>query len=275
MEELFNTWKLGAMLLDIIVGFGLPISMIMIIRKKYQIRFAVGIIGVGTYIIVNSLLCGIFDVLIYQLNLSDYLEGIPSAEAVFYGVFHGLIQFVGYYVVMRFFMRGYERKENALMFGVGLSFIDCFYYNAVGGFSNYVTATEVGEWGRESYLGRFPEEQREMAETTLNQLLDLTVSDIVGSVIFMILEMAFMIAVSILLFEATKRAGKKYLLPTIGAAIVAINLIICFRSVERLSQVAYLVLIGVVAALTGFGAYIFYTADKEEIKGKGDFIKKK
>ena len=251
------------MLLDIVVGFGLPISLAMIFRKKYKVRLSVLIIGIGTYILVNAILCSTFDVIIYYMNLSDYLDKSNTASAFFYGIFHGLIQFGGYYASMRFVMKGYDRKEDALMYGLGLSFIDAFYYNAVGGFLNFLTATQINEWGKEGYLSRFEDEAREYSEEVIDSLVNMGISEIVGSMIFMILEMGFMIAVSVLLFQAVKRVGKTYLLPTVGALLVAFNLIICFRSVEMLGEVPYLIITGVLTALCGFGAYIFYGADKE------------
>lgn len=275
MEELFTTWKMGAMLLDIIVGFGLPIALVMLFRKKYDLRLSCGIVGVGTYVVVNSLLCGLFDLLIYYTTISDYLAMSNSAAAIFYGLFHGLLQFGGYFLIMKFFLKGFDRKENALMFGLGLSFIDSFYYNAIGAFSNFLTATEVDEWGLDAYYSRFEGDSLDVAKETVEALLDMTVADIIGSVIFMILEMGFFIAVSVLLFQATKRAGKNYLLPTIGAGIVVFNVIICYRSVDILSEVAYLIIIAVLTAAAGFGAYIYYGADKEEARGKADFVKKK
>ena len=273
MNEVFDTWKLGAMLLDIIVGFGLPVSLAMIFRKKYKVRISVLIIGIGTYILVNAILCSVFDVIVYYINLSDYLDKSDMASAVFYGIFHGLIQFGGYYAAMRFLMKGYDRKENALMFGLGLSFIDAVYYNAVGGFLNFLTATQINEWGRDGYLDRFEGEAREYSEGVIESLENMGISEIVGSMIFMILEMGFMIAVSVLLFQAVKRVGKTYLLPTLGAVMVVFNLVICLRSVEILNEIPYLIIIGVLTALCCFGAYIFYGADKEQVMGKADFAK--
>ena len=273
MNDVFDTWKLGAMLLDIVIGFGLPLSLAMLFRKKYKVRISVLIIGIGTYILVNGILSSIFDVIVYYLPISDFLNSNNSASAIFYGLFHGLIHFGGYYAAMRFLLKGYDRKENALMFGVGLSFIDAFYYNAVGGFMNFLVATQVNEWGREGYLGRFQDEARTYSEDVVDTLANMGISEIVGSVIFMILEMGFMIAASVLLFQAVKRAGKTYLLYTVAALLVIFNLVICFRSVEILGEVAYLVITGVLTTITGFGAYIFYGADKEEIKGKGDLAK--
>ena len=170
-------------------------------------------------------------------------------------------------------MKGYDRKENALMFGLGLSFIDAVYYNAVGGFLNFLTATQINEWGRDGYLDRFEGEAREYSEGVIESLENMGISEIVGSMIFMILEMGFMIAVSVLLFQAVKRVGKTYLLPTLGAVMVAFNLVICLRSVEILNEIPYLIIIGVLTALCCFGAYIFYGADKEQVMGKADFAK--
>lgn len=270
MNDVFDTWKLGAMLLDIVIGFGLPLSLAMLFRKKYKVRISVLILGLGTFIIVNIVFCGIVDGLIDYAYDAIGLGNSNKSLALVHGLFRGLVQLAGYYFSTKICLREHERKENALMFGLGLSIFYFFYYNVIGGFSNFLTATQINEWGVSDYLSRFEGEVRAEAESTINNLIDMSVFEIVEGLIFAILIFGVLFSASILIFEAVKRSGKNYLLPTIGTVLAITNIIICYRNIDIISGVVYLVLIGILSAIACFVAYIFYGADKESKRGKAD-----
>jgi len=262
------------MVLDIIVGIGLPISLVMLYKKKYEVRLIPFIVGIGSYIVVSMFILGIFDSVIYMTPLYELLENMPAVNAVFYGIFHGLIQFGGYYVIVKYFTKGFDRKENSLMLGVGFSFVTSAFTNGVGCFGNLLVAINVNELGLEGYLSVQDAELADDYREAIMSIVEMPIFDVVCVIILTIVDIGFMLAFAILLFQACKREGKSFLIPTTIAGIVLYNLASCIYSVDLIGQITYLILVSLLAAAALFLAYIYYGADKADIRGKADFVKR-
>ncbi len=275
MEQAFSGLDFAAMIFNILVGIGLPILLIILIRKKCRMRIGPLFVGACAYIGTNMFLQGIVDTLVYVITpLADFFAKNDMPRAIFFGLLHGAVQLGGYYLIMHLFMKDFQRKENSLLFGVGVRLIDSVMaYGLSAGLNQLIFAVSINSQGIESYLAGLGTENVEEYRVELERMVQVPFIEIFG-VGLVGLSLLFMtIAVSVLIFQAAKRPGKKYLLPTAGAICVLNNLFMELYSAQIIGSIVTCVLLLLaLAALSGILAYFVYKKDTDEERGKADIL---
>lgn len=275
MEQAFSGLDFAAIIFNILVGIGLPILLIVLIRKKCRMRIGPLFVGACAYIGTNMFLQGIVDTLIYVITpLAEFFANNEMPRSIFFGLLHGVVQLGGYYLIMHLFMKDFRRKENSLLFGVGVRLIDSVMaYGLSAGLNQLIFAISINSQGIESYLAGLGTENIEENRATLEQMVQVPFSELIGVGLIGLSLMFMTIAVSVLIFQAAKRPGKKYLLPTAGAVCVLNNLFMELYSAQIIeSIVACVLLLLALAVLSSILAYFVYKNDTDEERGKADII---
>ena len=275
--EQFSTFMIVSMIFNIVIGIGLPILLVILIKKKYEMRIGPLFVGACTYLAINMLLQGAVDTAINLIQpLANFLAANEMVCAVVIAVLHGLLQLGGYYLMIHMFMKDFRRKENSLLFGVGIRIIDSVMaYGISAGVALLILAITINGQGMDAYLAAYGEATVEAEETraALVEMMEMPVIELAGMGIICVCLMFMTIAVSVLIFQAAKRPGKMYLMPTAGAISVLNCLLLQMYSagiIETIGKcIVYLVLLTVVSCVI---AFFVYRSDTDEERGKADIL---
>lgn len=275
MEPVFSLAAVLSIIFNIFVGIAVPIILVVLIRKKFKMRIGVLFIGACAYIASHLFLQGIIDSCVYLIKpLADFFVEQSLARAIVFSVLHGLAELGGYYLIIHLFMKDFKRKENALMFGVGIRIIDSVIaYGFASGISMLMLAINVNSQGFENYLASFGTENIEENRQVLTSMVEMPVKEILGNGFLGLFLMMMTIGVAVLVFQAAKRKDKMYLLPTAGAILVLNNLVMELYSAEILKGLEVCVLLlGVIAVLSCLLAARIYKSDTDDERGRADII---
>lgn len=264
MERFMDTPSITPIILslvfNVLVGIGLPVSLILLIRKKTKMRIGVLFIGACAYIATNIFLLSIVDTGLYLIKpLAAYFETHVLQRCIFFALVDGAIQLGGYYLIILQFMKDFKRKENALMYGVGIRLIDSVMaYGLNSLWSILVILTGINSSVKEDFY---------------KELKNLSGMELFGTGLIGLFLMVMMIAVSVLIFLAAKRENKKYLLPTAYAVFVLNFLLLSLYSGEILTNIFVCVLLlGLLSAAAAVLSYFVYRADTDDERGKSDIV---
>ena len=96
MEQSFSSLDFVAIIFNILVGIGLPILLVLLIRKKCRMRIGPLFVGACAYIGTNMFLQGIVDTLIYIITpLADFFAENGMARSIIFGLLHGVVHLGG------------------------------------------------------------------------------------------------------------------------------------------------------------------------------------
>lgn len=279
MGQTFSGASIAAMSFNMILGIGLPVLLIALIKRKYKMRLGIVFIGASAYIVSDMLFLTLINTLILNIApLAEFFQANRAVYSLVYGVIYGAVQVGGYYFIIRFLMKDFLRKENALMFGVGVRLIDSVMaYGINSGLSLLMVATAVNKQGMDAYLTGISEEYVEENRAILQNMIDMPVSQILGVGLMGGLAVFLAVAVSVLVFLAAKREAKKYLFAP-AFAICMVNGLLqelySSGSIENVMvYVAFLAILTVISCVLTY--LLVYKADQDEERGRADIIAEK
>lgn len=275
MQQSFSSPVIAGMVFNTIVGIGLPLVLVLFLRKKYKLRLGVLFIGASAYILADMFALSLVNTGILSIPvLAEFFEANTAVYAFVYGIIYGLIQVGGYYLIMRYMMKEFYRKENSLLFGVGVRIIDTVMaYGINSGFSLIMVAWAVNARGADAYLQTLDPEYLEENRAILENMMHMPVPEIVlvGTAGFFMMFLS--IAVSVLVFQGVKREGKIHLLAVAAALSVLNGFLLALYNDGTIPDVAlYVLLMGLLTLVSCALAFIIYRNDKDERRGKNDFV---
>lgn len=275
--EQFSTLMIVSMVFNILVGIALPIALVVLIKKKFEMRIGPLFIGACTYLAINMILQGIVDTAINLIQpLAEFLAENAMVCAIFISVLHGLLQLGGYYLMIHMFMKDFKRKENSLLFGVGIRIIDSVMaYGISAGVAILMLALSINGQGIDAYLASMGGEAADLEVTRASviEMIEMPVIEVAGMGIICVCLLFMTIAISVLIFQAAKRPGKMYLLPTAGAICVLNCLLLQLYSagiIETIGKcILLLVLLTIVSSVI---AFFVFKNDTNDERGVADIV---
>ena len=185
MAQSFSTLAILSMVFNVLAGIAVPILLVVFIKKKNDMRIGPLFVGACAYIAANMFLQGIVDTLIGLIApLADFLAANAKACAVIMAVLHGVIQLGGYYLIIHMFMKDFRRKENSLLFGVGIRIIDSIMlYGVNSGVMSLSVAASINKSGIDGFLGAYEPGSAEAEEvrTTILEMVNTPIIEIAGT----------------------------------------------------------------------------------------------
>jgi len=277
MAQSFSTLAILCMIFNILAGVGAPILLVILIKKKTAMRIGPLFVGACAYMAANMFLQGIVDTLIGLIApLANFLAANAKACAVIMAILHGVVQLGGYYLIIHMFMKDFRRKENSLLFGVGVRIIDSvMLYGVNSGVMSLAVAFSINKAGIDGFVGAYEAGSAEAEEVRANilEMVNTPLIEIAGTGIICIALIFISIAISVLLFQVVKRPGKMYLLPTAGVISIANCLLPELYSAGAITGIGtFIVLLILLAAVSCVIAYFVYKNDTDEERGKADIV---
>lgn len=275
--ESFSIASILCMLFNVVAGIGLPIAMVVFIKKKFEMRIGPLFIGACAYLGVNIFLQGIIDAVVTLIQpLAAFFEANATPRIVIMALLHGLTHMGGYYLMIHIFMKDFKRKEASLLFGVGIRVIDSVIaYGISNGLMLLMLASTINSQGIDAYVAVYGNDvsAAEEARATLVNMIEMPLIEIIGVGIICVCLLFMTTAVAVLIFQAAKRPGKMYLLPTAGAICVLNCLFMEMYSAGVIESLGVCdLLLALLAIVSCVIAYFVFKNDTDEERGKADIV---
>lgn len=159
MTSQVSRFSLTCMGITAIICLVLPVILLFIWKKKYQLSFKPMCIGAGVYLLFSFLLESILNsyILYTPHALSDYLWEHNLAYAIYGCLSASLLQGIGYFLAMKKFSSDFPDKSHALFFGIGFGGLELLFLGAISMLSALSVSFSINSLGINAYLETFPE----------------------------------------------------------------------------------------------------------------------
>lgn len=134
--------SIWGMVVSLIVSVGLPIVLLIVIRKKTKARISSFFIGSATFVVFALILEQILHMVVLK-NTGTLLTGNIWLYALYGGLAAGIFEETGRYLAMKFCMRKNLNKQNAIMYGAGHGGIEAILIVGLSSISNIITAAMI------------------------------------------------------------------------------------------------------------------------------------
>lgn len=212
------TASLVGMFLSMVLSIGIPIALLVLLKKKYKAEIKSFFIGAGTFLLFAMVLEQIMHYVVMKLT-GDLLFENLWIKAIYGGLAAGIFEETGRLLAMRYCMKKSLSGRNALMYGAGHGGIEAILLVGLGYFSSIVTAVLLNSGQLEASLQATVLDEKAL-QTTMTQLT--TLATIPGWQFYLagierISAIVFHIAASYLVYLAIKNATKKWFFVAIFA----------------------------------------------------------
>lgn len=237
------------MMFSLVAALGLPIGLFIYLwRKKKAAFFSFGT-GLLVFVIFALTLESIVHSLVFQAT-GNLILGNPFLYALYGALMAAAFEETGRYLGMKFVMRNYLTKENALMYGVGHGGIEAILLLGLASINNLVNSTMINSGSMNGVLEGLDEATRQTAIQGLSALWETSALLFFAAGFERIVAVFLQIALSVLIYRAVKEKNGRWYWAAFGA-----HFVVDFAAV-LLSNVSIALTEIVVAAMTA--AVVWY-----------------
>ncbi|MBQ2062849.1 MAG: YhfC family intramembrane metalloprotease [Oscillospiraceae bacterium] len=215
----------------LIVSVAVPVLLLLYFRKRKQADVVPFFVGCAVFVLFALVLEGLCNSLL--LVRSPWGETIRNnlwLMALVGGLMAGLFEETGRYVAFRTVLRKWQKKDiNALMYGAGHGGMEALVVLGLLSVNNIAYTILINTGRQGEILALLPEVQRAQMEAVFAQLLNTAPGLFLLSAVERCLAAALHLALSVLVWLAAKKPGKRYLFPaaiTLHAAVDAVAVLL-------------------------------------------------
>lgn len=141
--------NIAGMVFSLAVGWGLPIALCIVIRRRWKADFGAFLLGCGGFFLFAMVLEQLLHMLVlfHAGALSQAIKDNLWLYAIYGGLAAGVFEETGRYVIMRFLMRQNLSRENALMYGAGHGGLEAVLILGVTSINNLASAFLLNSGG--------------------------------------------------------------------------------------------------------------------------------
>lgn len=253
-------WKLIAGALDILI----PVLVLVVWKGKKKGSILPALAGAGIFVVFALVLEGIPKTIFFggTTELSRYIWGHPWAYVLTGCLQAGIFEEVGRYVAFRFLLKKYEKREDAITYGIGHGGIESILLLGFGAISSVAMAATVNSGALEQSLTGLSEVQVQAVEAQIAALAGYGAGSMLLEVAERMIAMTLHIALSVVVFRAVKEKKTAYLFAAIALhAVFDVPAALCQCGVLGIAVCELLLL--VMGAACGCFAAKMYAAMKE------------
>ena len=255
---MISAGTLSFMILDLILGFAVPVCLAWWMIRKYKVRLSTILIGAATFIVFALVL----EALVHRIVLSGERGALIQGKTLYYalygGLMAGLFEETGRFLSMKFLMK----KEPAtvlpgLAYGVGHGGVEMLILFGVSMISNLAMAVMINAGQLETIVAQTPAEAQEQVRAAAAKMAELRAGDLLLGLWERISALILHLSLSVLVWAAVRKGGKwLWLFPAAillhagvdaqavilskSASMPALEAIICAESIA-IAGIAYMV----------------------------------
>lgn len=232
-------------LFSLAVTWGIPILLMVLIRRKYRADIVSFVLGCGSFFLFAMLLEQLLHmaVLLRMGGISGFLRENLWMYALYAGLAAGIFEETGRFLTMRFLMKKNLTRENALMYGAGHGGMEAVLILGVASINNLVNALLLNSGSLMESLASDPN-AGQMLEA-LSPLGTLPAWQFFLGGGERILAVALQIALSLFVYRAVKDRRRWFFYPLAILIHAALDMAVVLTANQgRLLQAELLTLLG-------------------------------
>lgn len=271
MYETVSNSAIMGMVCSLAISFLLPIALLIYWKISKKPKLVSFFIGAAVFIIFALVLEQILHtVVMLAFGKGDLLLGNEkmSSNIWFYGLYGGIcaavFEEVGRFLAMKFCMKKFLDKENAIMYGIGHGGIEAMIIIGLAEISNIATSIAINSGAIETVIGAVPEAQRGALYEQISGLWTMPAYTFYFAGVERIIAITLHICLSYMVYRFVKYNEKKYFVIALAA-----HFLIDFITVilGRVASVAVLEAILAVVVVV-FLVFVVKLYKSERIEGK-------
>ena len=206
---MISTGTIIFMILDLILGFAVPVCLAWWMIRKYKVRLSTILIGAATFIVFALVL----EALVHRIVLSGERGALIQGKTLYYalygGLMAGLFEETGRFLSMKFLMK----KEPTtvlpgLAYGAGHGGVEMLIVFGFSMISNLVMAVMINAGQLETIVAQTPAEAQEQVRTAAVKLAELRAGDLLLGLWERISALILQFSLSVLVWAAVRKGGK-------------------------------------------------------------------
>jgi uncharacterized membrane protein YhfC len=200
---------LAFMVLDIVLGFAVPVCLAWWMIKKYKVRLSTILIGAATFIVFALVLEALVHKIVLGGSLGATIQGKTLYYALYGGLMAGLFEETGRFLSMKFLMK----KEPTtvlpgLAYGAGHGGVEMLIVFGVSMISNLVMSVMINAGQLETIVSQTPAEAQEQVRAAAAQLAELRAGGLLLGLWERISALILHFSLSVLVWAAVRKGGK-------------------------------------------------------------------
>lgn len=206
---MISTGTIIVMILDLILGFAVPVCLAWWMIRKYKVRLSTILIGAATFIVFALVL----EALVHRIVLSGERGALIQGKTLYYalygGLMAGLFEETGRFLSMKFLMK----KEPTtvlpgLAYGAGHGGVEMLILFGISMISNLVMAVMINAGQLETIVSQTPAEAQEQVRVAAAKLAELPAGDLLLGLWERISALILHLSLSVLVWAAVRKGGK-------------------------------------------------------------------
>ncbi|MEG1756434.1 MAG: YhfC family glutamic-type intramembrane protease [Clostridia bacterium] len=263
MEPIVSIWKMIGMVVTAVVSIGVPITLLVIWRKKTGAKVSAAICGALMFVLfVFVLENACHQLFIFGSNgLSSWIHNHVWAYVLYGGLAAGIFEETARLISFRWLLRKQNDRSVGVMYGIGHGGMEAILIAGVSMISNFFFAISLNAGGADALLAQAVG-QETMISAAIESIKSMPASMFFVSGAERITAMILQIALSVLVFQAARRSGKWYLYPVAILLHAAVDWVAVLYQVGLLANIIWVEIIVLAMTLViAFWVYRLYRAD--------------
>lgn len=197
------------MVLDLILGFAVPICLAWWLVKKYNVRLSTILIGAATFVVFALVLEAFVHRIVLNSPAGETIQGKTLYYALYGGLMAGLFEETGRFLSMKFLLK---KEPTTVMPGIaygaghgGVEMLILFGFTMI---SNLTMSVMVNAGQTETILAQAPAEAQEQLQAAIAQLTDLRAGGLLLGLWERISALILQFSLSVLVWAAVRKGGK-------------------------------------------------------------------
>lgn len=250
-----STVSMIGMVVSMIVAVLLPVALCIVVMKKTKAKLVSLVWGCGVFFVFAMILEQILHTIVLTVTGTKLTENI-WLYALYGAAAAAVFEETGRFLAMKFGMKKFLTKENALMYGVGHGGFEAILLVGMAQVSNLIMALMINENQLEAILGALDDTQKAATLESLSVLW--TTPDYlfflsgVERVFAIILQISF----SVFMYYGVKQAKKSLVFLTVAAHFIVDFIMVVLA--DKIPTLAVEGAICVMAVIVGYMALQLY-----------------
>ena len=200
---------LAILILDLILGFAVPVCLAWWMIKKYKVRLSTILIGAATFIVFALVLEALVHRLVLGGSLGATIQGKTLYYALYGGLMAGLFEETGRFLSMKFLMKKEPTTAlPGLAYGAGHGGVEMLILFGISMISNLAMAVMVNAGQLETIVAQTPADAQEQVRAAAVKLAELRAGDLLLGLWERISALILHLSLSVLVWAAVRKGGK-------------------------------------------------------------------
>ena len=224
------------MAVSCVIGFGLPLAAFLYLRLKKKADVLPFFIGCAVMLLFALILEALVHRVILGSGAGGKIQNNIWLYALYGGLMAGLFEETGRFLAFKTVLKKYQHRDvNALMYGAGHGGIEAAVLLGLAMISNLLYSVMINVGGPEALLASQPDVYRARLISAIQALITTPSHHFLLGGVERISAVALQISLSVLVWFAAKRPGKRWLFPAaigLHALVDAATVILSGKGVD-------------------------------------------